>query len=170
MAQEQSMRDLSGLARRGILSGQGPDYSLAGNLVSILAGEETTGGAYGMIEAIVPPGVGAPMHIHHREDEGFHILDGELDFQLDGVRIAGVTGSCLHLPRGVSHGYINRAARPARVICIYAPGGCEGFFVEGGEVVDDVGLAIAAPRPPDAARVAAVASRYGLEILDPSPA
>ena len=30
---------------------------------------EETGGAYAMIEQVVPPGVGPPLHVHHRETE-----------------------------------------------------------------------------------------------------
>lgn len=88
-----------GLVTHGVLSGQGLVYSLAGNLVSVLARREWTGGAYGLIEAIVPPGVGAPMHTHSREDEAFYVIEGEL-----GVRHrrneghGGVRGLPPHAP------------------------------------------------------------------------
>jgi mannose-6-phosphate isomerase-like protein (cupin superfamily) len=35
---------------------------------------EGTGGLYSAGEGITPPGGGPPLHMHHREDEGFYIL------------------------------------------------------------------------------------------------
>jgi mannose-6-phosphate isomerase-like protein (cupin superfamily) len=39
---------------------------------------EQTGGAFTLLEAVVPLGGGPPPHIHHLEDEVFVILEGEL--------------------------------------------------------------------------------------------
>lgn len=41
---------------------------------------EDTGGSCGMLEAIVPPGEGPPLHIHEREDEFFRVGCGRFGF------------------------------------------------------------------------------------------
>ena len=46
-------------------------------------GAETVG-SFSLWEAIVPPGAGAPLHTHGREDESFYILSGELLVELEG--------------------------------------------------------------------------------------
>ena len=158
-----------GLVTHGVLSRRGLVYSLAGNLVSVLARRERTGGAYGLIEAIVPSGVGAPMHTHSREDEAFYVIEGELEFDINGMRATGASGAFLHISRDRPHGYVNWTNVPARVICVYTPGGCEGFFEEAGEPVGDVAQAVATPRPADPQRLTSIAARYGMNIIGGLP-
>ena len=45
----------------------------------LVTGEET-GGAYFVMQALVPPGGGPPPHIHTREDETFYLLEGQVEF------------------------------------------------------------------------------------------
>ena len=40
---------------------------------------EQTGGRYSLVEILVPEGEGV-LHVHHFEDEGFYILEGEMSF------------------------------------------------------------------------------------------
>jgi quercetin dioxygenase-like cupin family protein len=158
-------KDSGGKVVQGVLSGQGPVYSLNGNLVSVAARRGETGGTYGVIEAVVPPGVGTPMHIHTREEEGFLVIEGELEFEVDGRGLTATRGSFLHLPKGRPHGYVNRATQPAKVICLFVPGGFEGFFEEGGEPVDDLDLAVRSPSPADPRKLQTIGKKYGMEVV-----
>jgi mannose-6-phosphate isomerase-like protein (cupin superfamily) len=73
----------------GVLhAGKGPAYWVVGDLYTILAAGEDTGGAFALIHALVPPQSGPPPHLHHREDEAFYVLEGEVTFQADGRTIA----------------------------------------------------------------------------------
>ncbi len=67
------------------------------------------------------------------------------------------------------HGYVNCTNVPARVICVYTPGGCEGFFEEAGELVGDVAQAVATPQPADPQRLTSIAARYGMSIIGGLP-
>jgi mannose-6-phosphate isomerase-like protein (cupin superfamily) len=40
-----------------------------------------TGGLYAFTEGVVPPHRGAPLHVHHREDEAFYVLEGEFEIE-----------------------------------------------------------------------------------------
>jgi quercetin dioxygenase-like cupin family protein len=42
-----------------------------------VSGEETEG-RYALLETHVPQGDMPPLHVHHEEDEVFHVLDGEV--------------------------------------------------------------------------------------------
>jgi hypothetical protein len=57
------------------------------------------------------------------------------------------------------HAFRSCGTEPARWVNVYAPGGFEGYFA-------DAAAALPADSPPDPAALAAIASRYGLELAD----
>lgn len=121
-----------------------------------------TGGAFGLIEQIVPPGLGSPYHIHHNEDEAFYVLEGEIRF-FSGERtwVLG-PGGFAFLPRGIPHGFRTEGETPSRSLLLATPAGLEEFVAELSAPLPPSG-------PPDLGAVMAVAGRYGLEILGPLP-
>jgi quercetin dioxygenase-like cupin family protein len=122
----------------GVLrSGEGRSLWVVGDHYTIKAGGEDTGGAFALIEALVPPGSGPPPHIHQREDEAFYILEGELLFHVDGHDIAAGTGSWITLARGSLHHFKNLGDQPARMLIVVTPAGLERFFEEVGRVAGD---------------------------------
>jgi quercetin dioxygenase-like cupin family protein len=64
----------------------GPAYWGPGELMTFLITGEETGGAFFMADLTVVPGGGTPPHIHHREDESFHLLEGTLTIQVGGIQ------------------------------------------------------------------------------------
>ena len=53
-----------------------------GALMTFLATGEDTHGQFALIEAVGRKGSDAPPHIHHREDEIFYVLEGEIVFSV----------------------------------------------------------------------------------------
>jgi quercetin dioxygenase-like cupin family protein len=153
----------------GILrAGEGKAYWVVGDLYTILAAGEDTGGAYALIHAEVPPGGGPPPHVHRREDEAFYVLEGELAFQADGRDIAASAGAWVTLAKGSLHTFRNAGTGTARMLIVVTPSGLERFFAEVGREATD---RTAAPPPVTAAdieRLLEVAPRYGLEIRSPA--
>lgn len=49
--------------------------------MTVLACAEETGGAYGLMVQEGRKGFSPPLHVHHREDDGYLVLDGELTLQ-----------------------------------------------------------------------------------------
>ena len=47
---------------------------------------EDSAGACSLFELVARPQAGPPRHIHHREDEWYHVLAGEFLFEMGGVR------------------------------------------------------------------------------------
>ncbi len=148
--------------------GEGKKLWVADELMTFVVSGEDTGGAYSLTDSVVPPQGGPPPHIHHREDEAFWVLEGELEVFVgeDALRVG--TGSFVHLPRGVLHAYENVGATPARFLTLMVPAGLEKFFEEVGKPATD----LSSPLPfeeGDIDRLLAVAPKYGVEIPPPEP-
>jgi mannose-6-phosphate isomerase-like protein (cupin superfamily) len=89
-------------------------------LATIKASSEQTGGRYSVVEILAPDGYGSVVHVHHREDEGFYILEGEMNFYVGDQMIKAHPGSYLFGPGAVPHqgdgraGKVTDSAAPAR--------------------------------------------------------
>ena len=58
-----------------------------GALAIIKATAADTGGSLTVLDVTDPPGVKAPMHVHHREDEAFWVLEGDVTFEVGARRL-----------------------------------------------------------------------------------
>ena len=68
----------------GILrAGEGRAAWVVGDLYTVKASGADTGGAFALIEVLVPPQSGPPPHVHSREDEAFYVLEGEFEVHVD---------------------------------------------------------------------------------------
>ncbi len=148
-------------------SGEGKSFWLLGELYTAKAVGEETGGDFGFIEATSPPQAGPPPHVHHREDETFYVLEGELEFMVGDGTVRAPAGTFVHAPRGVPHTYRNVGTTPARHVTTIRPAGFEGFFFEVGEPAEDPTAPPPAHGEEVIAKIMEVAPRYGLEILPP---
>jgi quercetin dioxygenase-like cupin family protein len=138
--------------------------AVAGSACSMLLRGNDSGGQLSIVEISAPPGAGAPMHEHSREDESFYILEGELIFTVAGRRIVAGSGDCVFGPRNIPHAWANESHQPARVLVVLTPAGFENYF-------DCVGKRLSAgeaPAPPSPAEVQALfehAPAFGLRFL-----
>ncbi len=85
-------------------------------------------------EVVVPPGFDVGAHTHHRSQEFFYILAGELDLlafepiertgeswhdweSSDGERVVRAgAGSCMFVPPGCPHAFRNATDKPTRML------------------------------------------------------
>lgn len=141
--------------------------SLVGDVYRYIVTGAETSGAYFLFEAFVPPNGGPPPHVHHREDESFLVLDGQVAFQCDGHELVLRAGDFVLLPRDIPHCFRNTGDGAARMLIQTSPAGFEHFF-------DAVGTPISGPDDPplpvtqeQIVRVIAIAPQFGLEILVP---
>jgi quercetin dioxygenase-like cupin family protein len=103
---------------------QGP----AGGPLTFKARGAQTGGALTVLENVVAPGDGPPLHAHAEEDEMWVVLEGALVFRLGGALRSAPEGSFVFVPRGTPHCFRNAGDRPARILVAFTPAGMEGFF------------------------------------------
>ena len=130
------------------------------------ASGEDTGGAYSLTDSMVPPQGDPSPHIHHREDEAFRVLEGELEVLVGENKFKAGAGSFVHLPKGVLHSYQNVGTGPARLLTLMVPAGLERFVEEVGKP----GTELSSPRPfeeGDIDKLLALAPEYGGEIPPP---
>src|ERR671914_1546988 len=152
-------------------TGEGKALWWIGMLATIKATAEQTGGQYTLVEILAPEGFASPLHVHHQEDEGFWILEGEMTFYVGDQTIKARPGSFLFGPKGVPHAFTVDSG-PARLLFVLSPGGFEGLIREMGEPARELSIPPQPEAPPDEAemqRMAAIAARYGNEILGPPP-
>ena len=71
-------------APRVLRADEGRALWFLGNLVTVKAAAEDTGGRVSVVEFLNPPGFAPPLHRHLHEDEMFLVLEGEARFLCDG--------------------------------------------------------------------------------------
>lgn len=153
---------------RVVRQGSGAAYFGPGELMTFLATGAETGGAFFLAEISVTPGGGTPPHIHQREDESFHLLEGTLTIQVGGDTITAQAGDFAYLPRGIAHSFKNTGEGNAKALVLTTPAGLEGFFTEVFEPAVD-----RSATPPPATkelieRAMAAGPKYGLQLLPPA--
>ena len=152
-------------AARAVHAGEGDLVWFTNNLMTVKATAETTGGAYGLVEALAPVGASPPLHIQRGEDETFYVLEGKLSLHHPDGSVEFGPGGAAFAPRGVPHAY-RVESETARWLAIATPAGFDAFVREVGEPAPEDVL------PPegrvhDSARLGEVAARYDIELLGP---
>ena len=152
--------------------GEGSAIWFLRNRMTVKATAASTGGAFGLLESVIAPGFSPPLHVHHREDEAFYVLEGELTMRCGERTFRALPGSFVFLPRDVPHTFLVEGDRPARMLTLLTPGGGEGVFIDGGRPAESEGLPPVTP--PDIPALKRVSAIYGADIvgppLSPSPA
>ena len=146
--------------------GEGDARWFLGGLSIIKASGETTAGRVAVTENWAPRGHGSPLHVHHREDEWFYVLSGELTFWVDGQTITAQAGSFVYGPRDVPHTF-TVTSNDARFLLVVEPAGFEEFLLELSESAASPTLPPASLALPAQETMMQTAARYGIEILGP---
>jgi quercetin dioxygenase-like cupin family protein len=144
--------------------GEGEALWWFGCLAEIKATAADTGGRMTIIEITEPPGSEGPLHVHHNEDEAFWILEGDVTIEVGDTTIEARAGDYAYGPRDIPHRYTVGDAG-CRMLFILTPGGFEGLVREMGEPAGSRTVPEPSEEPPDMERVAAIAGRYGCELV-----
>jgi quercetin dioxygenase-like cupin family protein len=88
-----------------------------------------TDGAYAFWVDEPPGHVGPPKHVHSREEEGFYVIEGQVEFRAGYIDSLLTNDSFIALPKGVPHSWTNTSTGQARLITFTAGAGNEGFFL-----------------------------------------
>lgn len=134
-------------------------------LAVIRATGADTGGQMTIVEMTEPPGTEAPLHVHHREDEAFYILEGAATLQVGDESFEVGPGDYAFGPRGVPHRY-TVGPNGCRMLFICTPGGnFENLVREMSQPAGERTLPPGGGEEPDMERVAAIAEANGCELL-----
>lgn len=122
---------------------------------------DSTGGAFGMWEGLLPPNGSSPLHIHHNEDECIYVMEGTMLFVCGDQQWESGPGTWVKMPKGVRHGIRARGGAPVRFLEFFIPAGLEQLFSK--LPTEPSGA------KPDIDKILGVAASYGLEFLGPMP-
>jgi quercetin dioxygenase-like cupin family protein len=136
-----------------------------GWLMTFLATGEETQGQFALIEAVGRRGNVPPPHIHHREDEIFYVLEGEIVVTVEDRTIKVTPGTMVFLPRDVRHSFTIESEQ-LRMLQLLTPAGLEGWFKEFSVPATAMALPPAEePAYEDVQEMLEAAPRYGLEFV-----
>lgn len=116
--------------------GEAGSHAYLGVSADILAGAEHTGERFSMVELTLQPGAGMPRHDHPEVVVGWYVLAGTVTVDTDGGPLELASRDFLFDPPGFIHTVANRGEEPARLLLVFAPPGCEQFFVAAAEEFD----------------------------------
>lgn len=117
---------------------------------------------------VMPFGDAPPLHVHHDEEEVFHIKSGVVRFRVGAEEFVAGAGETLVAPRGVPHTFRVESPQGARVLVITNGGGFDGLVRDMARPAADLGLPPQQAVTPDLAeRLAAACVRNGLEVVGP---
>jgi quercetin dioxygenase-like cupin family protein len=134
-------------------------------LAVIRATAADTGGQMTIVEVTEPPGHEAPLHVHHREDEAFFILEGSATIQVGDETIEVSAGDYAFGPRDIPHRY-TIGEEGCRMLFICTPAGFENLVKDMSEPAQSRTLPPPSDEEPDWAHVAAVAEANRCELLE----
>ncbi|WP_189362208.1 cupin domain-containing protein [Algibacter mikhailovii] len=88
-----------------------------------------TSGDYDMMMAETPPQVqGPPPHLHNSFKESFLIIEGEMEFFINGEVIHVKAGESVDIPPKTLHTFGNKTDTTCKWVNIHSPKGFRAFF------------------------------------------
>jgi len=140
----------------------GKDYDWSADHTYVKVSAQDTGGAYTLMEDNLKATFQLGLHLHRQHAETFYILEGRIDFYVDGDWMTAEPGACLHVPPGIEHACtLARGETGGRMLMIYQPSGFDGYLAEI-STFSDADFA-------DEDKMAAVNDRFDIVNLGPVP-
>ena len=143
-----------------VKAGEREPLKVLGMPLTMLCEARETNGAWSLFEEEVPLGMGPPPH-RHDWDEAYYILDGEIDFEIDGQAVRANRGDFSYLPRNTVHGFKGASAGGARVLIFASPAHGSDFFHELNDEIRNL--------PEDASKIPEIGEKHGVHFM-PAPA
>ncbi|CAN7194730.1 cupin domain-containing protein [Rhizobium sp. LjRoot30] len=114
-----------------------------------------------------PFGDAPPLHIHYGEDEIFYVLDGEIQFEVDGKTMTLRPGQAVCAPRDVPHRYRVVSPNGARYLTV-TRGGFEDMVRSVSRPAENAGLPPhEAPSEEKKLQLATACFAHGINLIGP---
>jgi quercetin dioxygenase-like cupin family protein len=141
---------------------------LLGNILTFHIRPSIDGSAFLLSECKTAPGAGAPPNTHP-EDEAFYVLDGTVEFSVEGKTSVYGPGSLIVIPNNGVHAFRNVGEKPSRILILNWPGNDhERFFREAGELLPSgVSDFPQNPPPPQPEKIMAIGAKHNMTFLPP---
>jgi quercetin dioxygenase-like cupin family protein len=146
---------------------EGTALSVVGDSYRIVMSGKQTGGAYAVIDMLIPPGGGPGPHAHAGFQETFYVLDGEVEVKTEDGTYTAEKGSFTEIPLGgLIHFFKNKTDKVAHLWCVVVPAGLDDFFQEIGKPGTFGTFVPPPPMNPEAMKkLTAIAEKHGQQIF-----
>jgi|SRR6266850_175827 len=110
--------------------GGGKNYDWSRDHTFVKVSSADTGGAFALMEDNLKAGFALGLHLHRQHAETFYILEGNVDFYLDGDWMTAPPGTTVHIPPGTAHAVVLPAGQTGKLLMIFQPSGFDQFLNE----------------------------------------
>ncbi len=108
--------------------GGGTNYNWSKDHTFVKVSAADTGGAYALMEDNLKLEFSLGLHLHRQHAETFYILDGNVDFYIDGDWMMATPGSTVHIPPGVPHAVTLPQGQTGKMLMIFQPAGFDQYL------------------------------------------
>ena len=147
-----------------VAAGKGEARWWFGQLAEIKATAADTAGQFTLVEVTCPPGYRGLRHVHHKEDEAFWLVEGDMVLEIGGTPIQMHPGDYAFGPRNIPHSF-SAGEAGCRVLFILTPGGFEKLIMATSEPAGARTVPPPSDEMPDFARLQQIVAPFGGEIL-----
>ena len=138
------------------------------SLVTLHRSSEDGSDGVSVMEFHAPYGDSPPTHLHHDDDEVFHIKQGTVRFRVGDQEFVLTTGQTAVAPKGVPHCFKVESPEGACMVNVMTSANFERFVQVIGRAPEAEGLPpVRRPTPEEIGRLAAAARDHHMEILGP---
>ena len=148
---------------------EGTGLGVVGDSYRTVISGKDTGGAYAVIDMLIPPGGGPGPHAHANFQESFHVLEGEVEIKSELGTYTASKGTFVNIPLGgLVHCFKNKTQEIAHLWCVVVPAGLETFFEE---IAMPVAFGEFVPPPPLTPdmmkKLQGIAEKHGMQVFPP---
>ena len=115
---------------RFVPPGGGANYDWAQDHTFVKVAAADTGGAYALMEDNLKREFALGLHLHRQHAETFYILEGKVDFHIDGDWMTAEPATTIHIPPDVPHAVVLPGEQTGRMLMIFQPSGFDQFLAE----------------------------------------
>jgi len=110
--------------------GEGTHHEARGSDMWFKATAASTSGRFSLMERVLPPGGRMPpAHRHDGNAEAYYVLDGTVEFHVDGEVSTGGPDTFVFVAPGAAHTFGNTSAASARLLVVHAPA-LDAYFAD----------------------------------------
>lgn len=146
-------------------AGEGERYELGGQLITVIARPEDTGGQFGAAYVYGGKGIETPFVSHENEHRFLYVTDGQLQVWLPNETQTLAPGASVTIPPGTPYAYRMLAHRTRFLSWLTLGDGHRFLQATGRETASHV-FDIAADQPISQGQQADLAARFGVRIHD----
>ncbi len=94
-----------------------------------ISGDDTDGAVAMFEQTSLSQGRGTPLHVHHKQDEFFFVVEGEYYFQIGSDKFRASSGDSIFLPMKIPHAWTQVSPKGKMTVTFQPAGKMENFFL-----------------------------------------